>query len=91
VSVVWAWFLDAALLLLSLAIVLCAVRLLRGPSVADRAMALDQIAVTVVAMVILYSVQVDDPVYLDAAMIVGLIGFLGTLAFARYIERGAAL
>lgn len=83
--------LDGAMLVLAGAVVLCAIRLARGPSVADRAVALDQIAVEVVAMVLLYSMRVDDTIYLEAAMVVALIGFLGTLAFARYIERGAKL
>lgn len=90
-SAILVWLLDAALLLLSVGIVLCVVRLMRGPSIADRAMALEQVAIEAVAIVILYSIRVEDPIYLDAAMIVALISFLGTLAFARYIERGAAL
>ena len=84
-----AVLLDGAMFMLGLAIVLCALRLMRGPSIADRAMALDQITVLVVAIVLLYSVRVNDHVYLDVATVVALIGFLGTLAFARYIERGA--
>ncbi len=86
-----AWLLDGAMLLIGLALILCAIRLTRGPSIADRAVALDQITIQVVAIVILYSMRVNDPVYLDAATVVALIGFLSTLAFARYIERGAKL
>ncbi len=83
------WLLDGAILLLVFAVVLCAWRLWKGPSVADRAVALDQIAVIVVAIILLYSMRVEDAVFLDAALVVALIGFLSTLAFARYIERGA--
>lgn len=85
------WLVDAMMFLMSIGMALCIIRLMRGPSIADRAVALDQIAVGVVAIVLLYSIRVNDPVYLDAAMVVALIGFLGTLAFARYIERGAKL
>ncbi len=85
----FTWFLDAAMLLLGAAVVLCTIRLVRGPNIADRAVALDLAMVQVVAIVILYSVRVGDPVYLYAATIVALIGFMATLAFARYIERGA--
>jgi len=81
--------LEGAMVVLVGGVMMSVVRLLRGPSIADRAVALDQIAVQVVGIVILYSIRVDDPVYLDAALVVGLIGFLTTLAFARYIERGA--
>lgn len=85
----YAFALDGAMFVLALGIILCAIRLMRGPTIADRAVALDQIAVETVAIVLLYSMRVDDSVYLDAATVVALIGFLGTLAFARYIERGA--
>ena len=84
-----AVFLDSAMFLLGVAIVLCVIRLMRGPSVADRAMALDQISVQAVGIVTLYSIRVNDAIYLDAALVVALIGFLSVLAFARYIERGA--
>lgn len=87
---VWlALFLDGAMFLLGMAVVLCIIRLMRGPSVADRAMALDQISVQAVGIVTLYSIRVNDAIYLDAALVVALIGFLSVLAFARYIERGA--
>lgn len=81
--------LEGAMVVLVAGVIMSVVRLLRGPGIADRAVALDQIAVQSVGIVILYSMRVDDPVYLDAALVVGLVGFLGTLAFARYIERGA--
>lgn len=84
-----AVFLDSAMFVLGVAIVLCVIRLMRGPSVADRAMALDQISVQAVGIVTLYSIRVNDAIYLDAALVVALIGFLSVLAFARYIERGA--
>jgi multicomponent Na+:H+ antiporter subunit F len=90
-SGLFAFLLDGAMFLLGLAVILCTIRLMRGPSIADRAVALDQIAVEVVALVLLYSMRVDDHSYLDAATVVALIGFLGTLAFARYVERGAQL
>jgi multicomponent Na+:H+ antiporter subunit F len=88
-NAVLTFLLDGAMFLLGVAVILCTIRLMRGPGIADRAVALDQIAVQVVGLMLLYSVRVDDHVYLDAATVVALIGFLGTLAFARYIERGA--
>jgi len=84
-----AVFLESAMFLLGIAIVLCVIRLMLGPSIADRAMALDQISVQAVGIVTLYSIRVNDAIYLDAALVVALIGFLSVLAFARYIERGA--
>jgi multisubunit Na+/H+ antiporter MnhF subunit len=81
--------LNAAMVICGIAIILCAVRLWRGPHIADRAVALDQITIDVVAIVILYSMKVKSLAFLDAALVVALIGFLSTLAFARYIGRGS--
>jgi multicomponent Na+:H+ antiporter subunit F len=73
--------------MLSLALLLAFVRLARGPSVADRVVALDLIGVLSVSIIILYSVATGLPVFLDAAIALALVSFAGTIAFARYIER----
>lgn len=84
-------FSDAAIALtavvLSIAFLLAFVRLVRGPSVPDRVVALDLIAVLVVAVVATYNIAADQPVLFDAAIVLALVAFLGTVAFARYIER----
>jgi multicomponent Na+:H+ antiporter subunit F len=73
--------------MLSLTLLLAFVRLAIGPSVADRVVALDLIGVLSVGMIILYSVATELPVFLDAAVALALVGFAGTIAFAKYIER----
>ena len=73
--------------MLSLALLLAFVRLARGPSVADRVVALDLIGVLSVGVIILYSVATGLHVFLDAAIALALVSFAGTIAFARYIER----
>jgi multicomponent Na+:H+ antiporter subunit F len=62
-------------------------RLLRGPSLTDRVVALDLITTIGVAMSALYATIHDAPVFLDVAILVALISFVGTIAFARYVER----
>jgi multicomponent Na+:H+ antiporter subunit F len=62
-------------------------RLFKGPSLPDRVVALDLIAAIVVAIFAVYSIVVDQPVFIDAAIVLALIIFLGTVAFARYTER----
>jgi multicomponent Na+:H+ antiporter subunit F len=64
-------------------------RLVRGPSLPDRVIALDLIAVTSAAFIAVYAIDSGQPVFLDAAIVLGLITFLGTVAFARYVERRA--
>lgn len=73
--------------LLSAALVLAFSRLVRGPSLADRVVALDLTALVVVGLIAVYEIQTGEPVLLDAAIVLALIGFVSTVAFARYLER----
>jgi multicomponent Na+:H+ antiporter subunit F len=75
--------------LLSLSLFLAFFRLVRGPSLPDRVVALDLIAALAVGILGVDSIVMDQPAYLDAAIVLGLIAFLGTVAFARYLERRA--
>ena len=80
-------FLEVVLGVLALAAVLGFVRLLRGPSLPDRVVAFDLLATVGVGISAVYSMAYDQPVFLDVAVILALISFVGTVAFARYIEE----
>ena len=69
------------------AIVCCLWRLLRGPNLIDRGIASDTIAIQVVALVILLTVVSRTLALFDAVLIVSILGFAGTVAFAQYIGR----
>ena len=73
---------------LSLAMLCAFVRLVRGPSLPDRVVALDLMATLVIGIVGVYSVATGQSAYLDVAIILALIAFMGTVAFAYYIQRG---
>lgn len=73
--------------LLSIAIALPVIRLVRGPSLPDRVVALDVMGTAVIAIFATYALINNQPAFLDAALVVGLIGFIGTIAFAYYTER----
>lgn len=75
--------------MLGLALVLAFIRLVRGPSLPDRVVALDLIASLVVAFVCSYAIATNQKVFLDVAIVLALIAFLGTIAFAQYVERRA--
>lgn len=83
-----AWALDAAAVLLGLATLLCAWRLLRGPEIVDRVLALDTMYVNVVALVIVLGLQWRSELLFEAALIVALLGFVSTVALSRYLTRG---
>lgn len=74
---------------LSLGIVLVFLRLLRGPNIPDRLVALDLLTTVGVGIAALYSIAYDEPVYLDVAIVLALVAFLGTVTFSRYIEKWA--
>jgi multicomponent Na+:H+ antiporter subunit F len=73
--------------MLTLALFFTFARLVRGPSLPDRVVALDLIAVIAVGMITVYAIDLDQQVFLDVAIVVALIAFLGTVAFAQYVER----
>lgn len=78
---------DVAFALIMIAILLGFVRLMLGPSLADRVVALDMMTVSIVAFCALFAIRTDDPVFLDIALVLALIGFLATVALARFAER----
>ena len=78
---------QGGLFILALAMVIALYRVVRGPSHADRIIALDLLSILVVAMAALYAVHSGQEAFLDVAIAYALIAFLGTVAFARYLER----
>jgi len=74
--------------ILSLALLCSFIRLVRGPSLPDRVVALDLMATLVIGIVAVYSIATGRSAYLDVAIILALIAFLGTVAFAYYLQRG---
>lgn len=74
--------------LLILAFLLAFVRLVRGPSLPDRVVALDLMASLAMGFIATYAVATDEPLYVDLAVVLALIAFLGTVAFAHFIEKG---
>ena len=84
------YILQVILPLLGCGIVVAFVRLARGPSLPDRVVALDLMATLIIAITATYSVVTDQPAYLDAAIVLALIAFLGTVAFAYYLNRMAS-
>jgi multicomponent Na+:H+ antiporter subunit F len=76
-----------ALTLLALAAGLTFIRLAKGPTLPDRVIAIDLIGVVLVCVLVLTAGITTEGAFLDVAMVVALISFVGTVAYARYIER----
>ncbi len=71
---------------LVLSALLCLARLARGPSLADRVVALDALVLVVVSGIAVHAVRTGDGAYLDVLVVVALLGFVGTVTVARFIE-----
>jgi multicomponent Na+:H+ antiporter subunit F len=76
-----------AFAMLAVATLLTLLRLLRGPSLADRVIAVDLIGVMVVGLTVVGAAATGEQAFLDVAIVVALISFVGTVAYARYVER----
>ena len=84
-----AMFVNIMIGFVALAIALATFRLVRGPGLANRVVALDVIAVLGAALTALFAIHFDLRVFLDVTIILALVSFVGTVAFAYYIQRGA--
>ena len=81
----WAIYLTLAVL--GLSILGALLRVLWGPNLSDRVVALDLVAYLAMGFLATYSVLAGEEAYIDVALVLGLLAFLGTVAVARYIER----
>ncbi len=79
---------DAALGAVGLAMLLCGWRLLRGPTLPDRILALDTLAINAVALVVLLGVRWQTAMLFEAALVIAMLGFVSTVALARFVSRG---
>ena len=82
------WALGIAGTLLVIAMLFAGVRIVRGPHAADRVVALDMLCLLGVAASGLAALVSDSPAFVDVALGIALVGFLATIAFAGFIERG---
>ncbi|GAB4121668.1 MAG: hypothetical protein Kow001_20060 [Acidobacteriota bacterium] len=73
-------------LLLGISILLTVLRLLRGPSLPDRVMALDLLGMVVAGIILVAAATYGQPGLLDIVLVFAVVGFFGTVAFARYLE-----
>ena len=76
------------LIVLAISLVLTMVRLVRGPVLEDRVVALDLMSTTAVCLAVVLAIHYGTAELIDFAVIFALIAFVGTVAFAHYLERG---
>ena len=80
--------LNIAFVAVSLALLLSLYRLAIGPRAHDRVLALDTLYINTIALMVLLGLRYGSDVFFEAALIIAMMGFIGTIAFARYLLRG---
>lgn len=74
--------------LVGIALLLSFIRLVIGPAMPDRILALDTLYINSIAMLILLGIYLDSALYFEAALLIAVMGFMGTLALSKYLLRG---
>ncbi len=90
-SPVLSWALPIAMFLLSLAILCCMVRILRGPAAQDRVLALDCMYLNGMLFMLVLGIFYNSNNYFEAALLISLIGFASSTAMAKFLLRGEVI
>ncbi|MGB9670887.1 MAG: K+/H+ antiporter subunit F [Halothiobacillaceae bacterium] len=80
--------LPYAMAMVSVALALSLARLLIGPEAPDRILALDTLYINSIALLILFGVNLGSALYFEAALLIAVMGFVGTVALSKYLLRG---
>ncbi|WP_422785210.1 Na(+)/H(+) antiporter subunit F1 [Sporosarcina globispora] len=80
-----------AILCISLATLALIYRVIKGPSIPDRVVALDAIGINLVAIVALISIALNTNAFLEVILLLGILAFIGTVAFSKYLEKGVII
>ena len=76
------------LVLIGLAVLLTLARLFKGPDLPDRILALDTLHINAIALIVLFGIWLGSNIVFEAALLIALMGFVGTVAVAKYLLRG---
>jgi len=82
------WALDFSLVAIAVAVLLCLWRLLRGPLLVDRVLALDTLYINASALTLLLGIRLGTVLLFEAALLIAMLGFITTVALGRYLARG---
>jgi multicomponent K+:H+ antiporter subunit F len=83
-----AYVIPLCLVIIGLALLLTMARLIIGPDLPDRILALDTLYINAIAMLVLFGVWLGSDLYFEAALLIAIMGFIGTVAVAKFLLRG---
>jgi multicomponent K+:H+ antiporter subunit F len=90
-STLLAWSIGAAQIMLGLAMVCAIVRMILGPRAQDRVVGFDSLYINAMLLILAFGVQSGSTLYFEAALVVALLGFVSTVAFAKFLLRGEVI
>ena len=90
-SLILTWTLIIAQVLLGLAMCCATYRLVAGPRAQDRILGLDTLYVNAMLMLVTFGIRTGSTLYFEAALIIGLLGFVATVALAKFLMRGEVI
>ncbi|ASS72459.1 Na(+)/H(+) antiporter subunit F1 [Bacillus atrophaeus] len=83
--------LQISLGIMAVSTLLYVIRVIKGPSVPDRVIALDAIGINLIAITALVSILLRTSVFLDIILLLGILSFIGTIAFSKFLEKGEVI
>lgn len=83
--------LDFSLILMVLAFIPCIYRIIKGPTIADRVISLDALTTVIIVMLGAYSYDKNSAFFMDVALVLAVISFVGTVTVAKYLDEGVVL
>jgi multicomponent Na+:H+ antiporter subunit F len=83
--------LNIGLVALSVSMVACLYRALRGPSLPDRVVALDTMGINSIGIAALLSIKLDTYAFVDIILLIGILAFVGTVAISKFLEKGVII
>lgn len=80
--------LDIALLICAINLLCFLYRVIKGPALSDRAVAMDSCGITVMALIVLYSIRQGTTLYMSCALVIAILGFIGMVTISKYLQSG---
>jgi multicomponent K+:H+ antiporter subunit F len=87
----FAWSITVAQVILAFAMACAAFRMVRGPRAQDRVLGFDSLYVSGMLLILTFGIRSGSTIYFEAALIIALLGFVGTVALAKFLMRGEVI
>ncbi|PWJ84103.1 multisubunit potassium/proton antiporter PhaF subunit [Pseudaminobacter salicylatoxidans] len=90
-AVILFWSLLVAQILLAVAMAIATFRMVRGPRAQDRILSLDALYVSAMLLLLVFGIRTGSTLYFEAALVISLLGFVSTVALAKFLMRGEVI